>query len=259
MVLFGRSTFRDQGSDFESYLLKTQEYLSRIAQTKERRGIYAAKDIPVFHYFQIPEFGQFKLFFWLKTIRSSNAIDDSKFSFNSIPADMVKKATAIAKTYFQIPFKEIWNEDTINTALRQIDYFHEAGWLANKEVALQLCRHFKQMIVSIQEQAETGLRKFDGKLIHPDVSFELYLNDLVVLDNSIYMETDQFLMSMIGYNSIDFLYTSHEGFCREAQNFLEKQLSKSMLLSGAAEKERNKFFNCIYAKVEVLEQKIKGS
>ena len=255
-VVFGRSTFREQTTDFDQYLQLTEEYLLRIANTTKKHGIYAAKDIPVFHYFQVPDFGRFKLFFWLKTIRSSKAIDAMKFDFGIVPDALVKKASTVAKIYFQIPFSEIWNEDTINTALRQIDYFHEAGWLANKNVGFELCDKAEEMIRIIQQQAETGERWFNGKPVHPQVPYELYYNDLVVLDNSMFVETDAFQMSMIGYNAMDYLYTFHHGFCKESQQFLQKQIGKSMLLSGAAEKERNKFFNRIYEKIDALKKKI---
>jgi hypothetical protein len=258
-ILFSRSTFRDQSLEFDEYLIKTESYLQRIADTKEKHGIYAAKDIPIFHHFQVPEMGMFKLFFWLKTIRGNQAIDAVKFDFNIIPPELMKKSRALAKIYFQIPFTEIWNEDTSNAALRQIEYFYEAGWLANKSVAVKLCDKVEEVISIIHKQAETGMKWFDGKPVHPDVSYELYHNDLVGLDNSIYVKTDQFPMSMIGYNELDYLFTSHAGFCHEAETFLVKQIGKSMLLSGASERERNQFFNKIYEKIHVLKAKIIAS
>ncbi len=258
-VLFGRSTFRDQPLDFDEYLKKTEEYLMRIAITKNKHGIFAAKDIPVFYYFLVPEVAMFKLFYWLKTIRSNPAIESTKFDLNIVPQDLVKKAKSIAKIFFQIPFTEIWNEDTINITLRQIEYFYEANWLADKSMAIMLCDKTAEVVREIQRQAETGFKWFDGKQVHPDVEYELYLNDLVVLDNSIFVETDQFEMSMIGYNSMDYLYTSHHGFCRELQQFLEKQIGKSMLLSGSAEKERIKFFYRIYNKIDMLKLKISNN
>ena len=115
------------------------------------------------------------------------------------------------------------------------------------------------MIRQIEMQTEKGQRWFQGKPVHPEVAYELYHNDLVVLDNSMFVQTDQFQMSMIGYNSMDYLYTFHPGFCKESQQFLQKQIGKSMLLSGAAEKERYKFFNRIYDKIAHLRAKINGS
>jgi len=257
-VLFGRSTFRDQPTDFEEYLAKTEQYLQRIVETKVKHGIYAAKDIPIFHFFQIPEIAEFKLFFWLKTIRGGTT-EGTRFDFNVIPADIVKRAKGVAKRYFQIPFSEIWNDDTFNTLVRQIDYFNEAGWMANKAVATKLCDCMSDMMKLIQQQASEGRRWFDGKPVHPDVPYEIYYNDLVVLDNAIYIGTDQFEMSMIGYNAMDYLYTFHQGFCKESQYFLQRQIGKSMLLSGAAEKERNKFFNRISGKIAALKEKISAS
>ncbi|MCY7409387.1 MAG: hypothetical protein LH473_03880 [Chitinophagales bacterium] len=48
---------------------------------------------------------------------------------------------------------------------------------------------------------------------------------------------------MIVYNSLDYLYTFHNGFGNEARQYFTKQISKLLKLSGIAEKERNMFFN----------------
>lgn len=259
MVMFGRSTFREKPEDFFTYLQKTAERFGAIAAMREKKGIYAAKDIPTFSYFQVPEFAEFKLYYWLRTVRGNTLIQDEKFNFGLVPEDLIKKSRAIAKYYFQIPFTELWSEDTVNVALRQIEYFHEAGWMQSSEVAVRVCDALEQIIRGVQKQAETELMWFDGKLVHPDVPYALYFNDIAVMDNAIFVQTDKFAISMIGYNAMDYLYTQHAGFCRETENFLKKQISRSVLISGAAEKERNKFFNKIYSKIAALKTRIQSS
>jgi plasmid maintenance system antidote protein VapI len=150
MVMFGRSTFREKPEDFFTYLEKTAERFGAIAAMKEKKGIYAAKDIPTFCYFQVPEFAEFKLYYWLRTIRGNALIQDEKFNFGLVPDDLIKKSRAIAKYYFQIPFTELWSEDTVNVALRQIEYFHEAGWMPSVEVAVKVCDALEEIIRGVQ-------------------------------------------------------------------------------------------------------------
>jgi hypothetical protein len=64
---------------------------------------------------------------------------------------------------------------------------------------------------------------------------------------------------MIGYNALDYLFTSHAGFCNEGKQYFLRQMSKSLKISGTAEKERNRFFNKMYSKIEEVRSKIKNS
>ena len=258
-VLFGRSTFHDKPEDFMQYLTKTEERFQKILESKMKRGIYAAKDIPPFYFFQIPIFGQFKTFYWLKTIRDSSLIQSEKFKPGLIPEEPLKKAKAVAKLYFQIPFAEIWSEDTLNVSLRQVEYFFDAGWMASREVALEVCNALDDIIHIVHKQAEMELKWFDGKPVHPDVPYQLYFNDLAEMHNAISVQTDQSHMAIIGYNAQDYLFTSEPEFCRELEQFQKKQMSKSVLISGGAEKERNQFFNKMYSKISVLKMKIQNS
>lgn len=254
-ILFGRSTFRGQESDFEAYLDKTDQYLRAFSSAKTKSGFFAAKDIPIFYFFQFPEFAEFKLFFWLKTMRANEAIQSAKFEFGIIPDAMLKKAIGIARLYFSIPTAELWNDDTVNAALRQIRYFHEAGWMANENIMIKLCDKLTEMFEMISLQAETNLKFWNGQPVKPEVAYEMYYNDLTVLDNTILFKSENSALAMIGYNSMDYLFTSHAGFCAENESYFQKQMKKSIKISGTGEKERIKFFNRIYEQISGLRKK----
>jgi hypothetical protein len=255
-VLFGRSTFRDQPGDFKVYLNETGEFFNRIYECKEKMGYYAAKDIPVFYFFQLEELARFKLFLWIKTIKADHKMDAQKFSFEAVPDEFVKQGRAISKIYFHIPFAEMWNEETITEVVHQINYFNEAGWFSNRNVALKLFEKLEELLRIIQMQAQSGMMYFDGKPSHPETPYELFYNDLVSLDNSIYIKTDQFNMALLSYNAMDYLFTFHQGFCNDTEGFLLNQQKKSLQLSGGAEKERSKFFNRMYDRIHALKQQI---
>lgn len=255
-VVFGRSTFRDQPRDFEVYLNETAEFFTRIYNCREKMGYYAAKDIPVFYFFQLEELARFKLFLWIKTIKSDHKTDSQKFSFEAVPDEFVKQGSAISKIYFHIPFAEMWNEETITETFHQINYFNEAGWFSNRNVALKLYEKLEELLRIIQMQAQSRTMYFNGKPSHPETPYDLFYNDLVSLDNSIYIKTDQFNMAMLSYNAMDYLFTFHYGFCKDTEEFHLNQQRKSLQLSGSAEKERNKFFNRMLERINALKHKL---
>ena len=76
------------------------------------------------------------MYFWLKTIKGGNDIKTKKFSFDSVPKEYFDKAKAVAKIYAQIPFTELWNEETINSTLNQIQYFTEANLFDKPETGI---------------------------------------------------------------------------------------------------------------------------
>ncbi|MBK9731623.1 MAG: hypothetical protein IPO83_10125 [Chitinophagaceae bacterium] len=254
-VLFGRSTFRGEASDFDEYLTKTEQYLKAFAEAKTKTCFFAAKDIPVFHFFQFPEFAEFKLFFWLKTMHGNAAIKSAKFDFNIIPETILKKAIGLAKLYFTIPTVELWNDDTVNTAIRQIQYFSEAGWMTNESVTKKLCDKLIELVELLAIQAESNSKFWNGNQVRPETSFDLYYNELTVLDNSLLFKSESSQLALVGYHSMDYLFTSHAGFCSESDTYFQKQMRKSIKISGTAEKERIKFFNRIYEKINALKQK----
>lgn len=253
--VFQRSTFRETLDDFGEYVKKTEIYLTQIRDSKQKFGIYAAKDIPVFYFFHFPELASFKMYFWLKTLKGGSDIKSKKFSFDSVPKEYFDKAKSVAKLYAQIPFTELWNEETINSTLNQIQYFADANLFDKKQTGIMLCDKLQELFEVIQLQAETGLKYFKGEKMKPDVPYELYFNDLIALDNTIYTRTESFEMTMVSYNAMDYLFTFNPIIGHEVLQFLETQKSKSQVISKSSEKERNKFFKRIEEKISLLKTK----
>ena len=108
----------------------------------------------------------------------------------------------------------------------------------------------------LQNQAETCNKWWMGQPVRPETSFDFYFNELTVLDNSILFNADIGDMALIGYNSLDYLFTAHSGFCNESKNYFQRQMSKSLKLSGTAEKERNKFFNRILERINTMRRSL---
>lgn len=250
-IQFFRSTFREKEEDFLTYLDKTNKQWQEFVNMPNKQGIYAVRDLPVYYFFQFPELGAFKIFFWMKTLRDNKSMKLDKFDFNVIPDDYYKKARMVAEKYFRIPFNEIWNAETVNSTINLINYYHDAGWLKSKSVKKILFEKLEELIRLVQSQAETGCKWFDGKKVQPEVPYGLYYNESLPVDNTMYITTDQYQISLVNYNILDYLYTFHAGFGKEIKKYFDIQISKSQQLTHSSERERNKYFNSIYDKINL--------
>ncbi|MDO1445097.1 hypothetical protein Q0590_02485 [Rhodocytophaga aerolata] len=256
-VIFRRFSIHEQALTFADYLRYSREYFEKMRLIKHCMCYYAAKDIPVFYHFMFPPLGKFKLFFWLKTVKGVPEFKNLPFSFESIPDEYMKLSNAISDSYFQTPGVEIWNEETTNSTLRQIYYYHEAGLFADPAIPLALVDQLEQLVKHVHLQAETG-----QKLLHTatpaavPVKFELYHNEVLLLDNTILHQADSFSSVLVSYNAIDYLTTTNHAFCHEVYRWLQIQMEKSVLISKISEKERNRFFNKMYENIKQHRKKM---
>lgn len=243
--------------DFTKYLKTVENNLGYIAQFDQKQITYAAKDIPLFHFFQIPEIGHFKLFFWQKTILNHPKYQAEKFSLKNIDPTLKQAGKKILDTYTTIPSIEIWNEDTINSPLRQIEYYASSGYFINNDDAIQLCDHLINLLNHTKIQSEAGCKfQYGLKPIGNNDNYKLYINELTIADNSNLVKTGDTFISYLSYNTFNFLYTSNKTFCLEMKESLDNLIQKSTLISGTAEKIRNQFFNKLINKVEEKKKEV---
>jgi hypothetical protein len=154
----------------------------------------------------------------------------------------------------QTPSAEIWNDETPNSTLRQIEYYYDAGMLENAGVAQQLLDGLEALIGHIQQQAYRGFKLRNGV---EQSLYELYFNEILLLDNTIFVEADGVSHVLFSYNATDYLYTTDTAFGTEVRTWLHAQRSKSALISRVSEKERNRFFNKIYNRIQAARQKMR--
>jgi hypothetical protein len=252
-VSFRKVGMRNTPGGFNDYLQTTRVYFEEINKAKQKQGFYAAKDIPVFYYFLFPDLARFKIFFWLKTIKEVETLKDEVFAPLHIPDEYIQAGLAIAYQYLQTPCTEIWNDETPNSTLRQIEYYYEAGMLEKASVARQLLDALEALITHIQQQATKGFKLHNGL---EQAAYELYFNEILLMDNTIFVQADGVSHVLLSYNATDYLYTTDTAFGAEVQTWLHAQRSKSALISSVSEKERNRFFNKIYSRIQAVRQKM---
>jgi hypothetical protein len=255
-VIFNSLALGEEGFTFENWLQSLLEGIKRIYNSKEREIIYAAKDLPVFYFFEFPEIAAFKIYFWHKTL-----IPDSDYENKLITLEAPEHLFAIGHQmlsyYIKIPTVEIWSEATIASILNQIEYCYVSGFFARIEDVFRLCDVLDSWLNHVQRQAECG---FQFRLGAPcegiENSYKLFNNEVLVSDNTILATMDGQKTSWYTYNVINQLITTNPVFCNQVDKTLRNLMQKSTMISGTSAKERHRFFNRLHENVKTLRARI---
>ena len=223
--------------------------MKQIHAAKEREIIYAAKDIPVFYYFEFPEIAAFKIYFWNKAMIPSSGYEGRKITLDA-PESLYETGRQLLSMYVKIPTIEIWSEETICSILRQIEYCFLSGFFEKVEDVYRLCDVLEAWLHHVQSQAEQGYQFMFGR--EPEGianNYRLFHNEVLVSDNTILVQVDGQKTSYTTYNVINQLITTNPVFCDQVENSLRNLMQKSTMISGTSAKERYRFFNILQEKV----------
>lgn len=244
----------------EAYYNSILENLKLISSFPQKHLIYLAKDLPLFKYFDYPTIAAFKIFFWYKTILSDPKFTVDAFDPGLIPNSIFETGRRILGEYTKLPSTEIWNRESVNSTLNQIEFYFDNGFFTDKKLLENVFSELRKMMQQVKEDAANG---YKTSVVHPatgdNENFKLYFNEVTIGDNTIFFDMGDKKMSFITHNVLNILSTGNPEFCNETHKVLLNLIKKSNLISVSSEKLRNNFFNSIFQKIEVLENKLLNS
>lgn len=235
MVTFHRRVVTHDGYDIEKWqnsVLKNLEYLNGFS---EKKLIFSAKDIPVFHYFRLRDLCAFKHFFWLKTLMADPEFDKKHFTVEAVPPSLLHTAEKAWQKYSAIPTMEIWHEEIIYDTLKHIQFYHECDFFTNPGDAAHLCDQLIELLGAVADEASKGVKSGGG-------TFDLYKNDILIPDNSVFAKMGDRRCVYVNQSTLNLFLTFQEPFCEQTEIYLNNLIKKSILLSKTAERERTQFF-----------------
>ncbi len=242
-VTFNYNILGNDEQSFESYLKGILTDLKRLNSMEDSKVIYAANDIPIFHYFHFKELTAFKLFYWNKAVLHAPAFEDKLFSTKHIRPELMEYTSQILTEYAKVSSVEIWTDDTINIVLKQIDFYWEAGLFESKDDALLIIDQVSQMLDLLQKEAKAEAKLINGqRLSNKDNNFVLYNSEVTIGNNCVFLQLNQLKMVYLSFLTFNSIITSQNNFCNENEVWLNNLIKKSVLLSGVSEKQRYKFF-----------------
>ena len=235
--------------DFEKYLNDMLMHLTIINKAEKKIMYYEAKDIPPFHHFQFPELASFKYFFWMKTILAYPNYIKIYFEDCDLKEALHKTGMEIIKTYNKIPSVEIWGEDTINSTIRQIEFYKDSGFFKQKDTVRVLYNQLEELISHIEKQAEVGEKFLIGEKPTGDKNnYQLYFNEIFQGLNSIITETNDTQSVFLTHGVLNYMITNDKRFCEYTKKTFENTMRKSSLISSVSEKERHRYFHLLKKK-----------
>lgn len=237
--------------DKAKYLL----YLQRVAQSiellKEGRNseiILSAIDIPVFHFLPYTELTLFKLFAWNNTVYNQGGYFED-FLEEFLSPDLTTCYHKMADDYSLVPSTELWTVNTIDTVIRLIDFYFETGYFRDRETPTFLCNQVIQLVDNLKVWVERGYKKT------PSVTYSFYVSDTDLENNFVLLKKDSQLTCLLKLFTINSLTTKDECFCKETYHWLETSKKRSVLLTGASERDRFRYFNALQQKIRFMTEK----
>ncbi len=208
-----------------------------------------SKDIPLFYYFFHDELGWFKIFFMLKYILLDPAYEQKKFSMHFKDEALIKIAKQYTARYQEVHTTEVWNLESVNTTLHQLEYAFTTGMMDDGKVGEKIFDQLTQILNLANEQCKVGY-KFDiNSYKQPKQStFNLYHNDLYLAHNSYYLEMPNAKYSFVSFGVFNYIFTEDKNFNQYTSNHFDNIKIKSISMNSSSS-ERAIFFSKLIAKV----------
>jgi len=250
LVFTGRTAGQDT-FDYEQYLQDVIRNLKLMNSFSSKELYYLNKDIPIFHYFHYPEMAVFKSFFWMKTILHYPQYASQSFRLDgSLNEKVLELGHQMLDAYHSLPSQEIWNTESINSTIRQIEYYKNSGVFASRQDIIIIYDSLQKIIDHLECQAEAGYKFTAGSSIEKaGAPYKIYVNEFILGDNTILAMLGDRRITYVNHSVLNYLVTSDPGFCEYTYQHIRNIIKRSTLISEVGEKERKRFFNILREKV----------
>ena len=229
---------------FLEYLKAMLQQVTYFNSFKSKHIRYLCKDMIFFHFFLYPEMSAFKTFFWVKTIQNNEAYSKKLFSLKDKDfEECYKIGQLIIRQYNEVPSVELWNAESINSTLSQIEYYRDSNMFASNDDFIQVVESFERTLDHLEEQAEKGFKHMPGdKPSQFKAPLQFYVNEVVLGNNTILADLDGTKHSFITYNVLNYMVTKDPRFSSRAFTSFDTLVSRSTLISSTGAKDRSRFF-----------------
>ncbi|MEP6615766.1 MAG: helix-turn-helix domain-containing protein [Ginsengibacter sp.] len=253
-VVFNAPGINGSAPDFLDYLKGVWQQLKYFNSFQKKEMLYQCKDAPIFYFYLFPEIGAFKTFCWLRSILNNTSYHDKLFSLQEFPFEECNQmGQQIIKEYSILPSTEVWNFESLNSSLNQLEYYRDAGLFKSDKDFSDVLGSFEKMLDHIQDQAQIGFKYMPtGTDKTHKAPFKFYVNQVILGNNTFLLDLDGVNLSIINYNVLDYMMTKDVRFGKKLLNGFNTLINSSTLISGTGEKERNKFFRIQRDKVSQL-------
>jgi len=255
-TLFQTEYLNKNRPDFLSYLKSILEIQKTLAQMPDAKIYVDAKDIPPFYYYGFEMLSTFKFYVWMRFTGQIDSAEPLSFEEDELNKELLVTSKEIMKVHATIPSVEIWNAETINSTLRQIDFYVESGVIKEKKIAQQLLQQLKELVMRLEKQVEFGKKfPYGSAENNTGAEYSFFVNGVFLGDNCMMAEAKGATKVFVSHGILDFMVADDERFVAATKKSFENIMRKSSLISVVNERERVKFFKEMKNKIELASDK----
>lgn len=239
--------FQDLEPTFEGfgqYLELLHQNLKQIKRNPNSLLYYSCLDIPIFLNLSSPVTAAFKIFYWMHSIMEVPDLQGEAFRPEIIPQEFVDKGLQIFETYSEIKSVEMWTTDTLNSTLRQIQYYHQAGYIRDSVVNGAIYDELDQLVDRVNTMAERGTKIIDRiPEEHEKDNYALYESDIELTGNGAIAVAGEHKRSFIGHLTFHTLVSDHKQLNEKTLAWYLGLMRKANLISSVSAKHRYQFIS----------------
>ena len=256
-VIFRINMLDEENYSFLDWLRTLLSYMVTTNKANQVEAIFILNELNFFQIIQVPEVCAFKLFFWQKSNLDFDNFKKISFSLELLDKEIYEISHEIIDQYVKIKTIELTTEECLNSYLKQILYYTEAGYFETRNDALIICEKLLELVNHKQKQAELGFKfPFGKQPVGEEGNFQLYHNDIILADNTVLIKAGNVQTSFITSNAINIMQTDNKEFYQYNYSWGRNLMAKSVLISGTAEKERSRFFRKLKEQISSVADQI---
>jgi hypothetical protein len=257
--IFTGNFVKTESFSYKEFLHNIYQQVKYMTGFENRELIYLAKDIPLFHHFHTRELAAFKHYFWMRNILHHPDFASKKFRADDFPVDFYEIGKKALDCYNELHTIEIWNIESINSTIRQVEYYHDTNVFTSEEEIYHVYEAVGKLIDHLERQATNGYKfALDGDQGQPLGKYEMYFNEIVILENSLLAILNGSKIAFLVHNVINILSTRDVAFCDNMYSYIQNLMKKSTLISTVSERERTRFFKYLRQKIANRKQSLKA-
>lgn len=241
-----------------TYLNNIEAELKALAQNPDHSSILmTAMDLPYFRQFGFQSLSRFKLFFWQRSVLNLPEFAQIKYDANDSISEYEDITKRIYTHYHGVNSVEIWAPETLDSTIKQIQYYLDSGLFTNLSSALAICNDIDALLQKLELEAQIGRKKIQTENGSISSKFEMYQSDIFLSNNCIQAFAGERIYTYVSFNSFNSLMSFSPPFSDECGLWINQIKSKSILLSEVSEKLRYQFFKSLRDKLTIVTENAK--
>lgn len=251
-IRFNRRRLIDTPEAFAEYLETSLGWMESFPRLSNARLIYSAKDVPIYHQFGYPELARFKFRVWMNNLYGLGQKEPE--TDDAVLGRIMDMAARLHSAYRRVPVTEIWNDSSIFSLVKQLEYYWFIEAITKTQVH-RIIEDAEAMIESIDVDANAGCRCLpDGT--QTAVDFEMFYHEVLIMDNHLLLWSETEKTVFLSWGGLNFIHSSETAMVEDMKRFLDGQCRRSVPMSKVNERDRSRWKNRTLKQLEDLRARI---